>query len=298
MRHGRALMLGLLTGLVAGCASGPSLRPPSWLERFRSAQRPPDSEFIQFDVALLERPLGDPTIDHDLWDSADEQTIPLERKLALEENGFRVGHLGGLTPAGFQALLTSDRSCVNPRRLFLRPGNATSITLGPVIPSCRFQMLQGDQAVPLSLEQAECTLTVVSSLTDDGRMHLRFTPEIRHGAKATVPRPAEDGSGFMMQEERPAKTYAALSWEVTLAPNQYLVVGTRSDRPESLGYQCFLRRDGAGPMQRLLVVRCCRGVSDALPELAGQSTDDDLPAGRPLPLALQAAWTTPRTGQP
>ncbi len=141
-------------------------------------------------------------------------------------------------------------------------------------------------------------MSVVPSLTEDGRTRLRFIPEVRHGEKITVPQAAEDGSGLRLQEQRPTKSYAGLAWEVTLQPNQYLVVGTRSDRPESLGYQCFSRHDGATPMQRVLVIRCCRGVSDALPEVVAQSAEEDPFAPRTMPLALQAAWTTPGAGQP
>ena len=53
MPYGRALLLGLLAGLVAGCANAPSLRPSDWLEHFRAAQQSPEANFIEFDVAVF-----------------------------------------------------------------------------------------------------------------------------------------------------------------------------------------------------------------------------------------------------
>ncbi len=102
------------------------------------------------DVAIIERPLGDSFLNQELWSEADEQAIradvgeqavSLERKTALEKNGFRVGQVGGLMPpAKLLSLLLSPRSC-QPHRVQLHAGNATTIPLGPVWPHCRCQLV-------------------------------------------------------------------------------------------------------------------------------------------------------------
>jgi hypothetical protein len=294
MRRGSALLCcGLLAGLLAGCAIGVAESPGKWVDRFRPTHVPEGPDVVVLEVALLERAIGDPFINEGLWQSADEQAVPLERKAILDDNGFRIGQIGGLTPAGLQTLLTSERSCVNPRRLFPRAANATTISLGPKLAACRFDLHQDGLPVAVALEGAECTLEVVPALAAEGQTRLQFTPRIRHGETKLLPRAAPDQSRWMLQEDRPTETYPLLGWEVTLAPNEYLVVGTRLDRPGSLGHQCFVRPKEAAPVQRLLVLRSSR-VGHDLPTESADAPEDDPSRSISPPLALQAGWVSAR----
>ncbi|HXG12002.1 MAG TPA: hypothetical protein VNK04_19770 [Gemmataceae bacterium] len=280
---GRGLVLALVTGLLAGCATAQPERTSSWLSRLRPLQLPGSANMVVMEVALIERPVGDPYINEELWDLADEQVIPLERKALVADNGFRVAQIAGMGPAGFRALLTSERSCANPRRIQRQAGDPTTLLLGLTMPRCRFRLVQDGRAEEVELEQALCTLLVVPTLTNDGRTRLRFTPQLRHGETALLPRPTADRSGtysWALREHRPTEAYPNLSWEVTLAPNEYVVVGGRFDRPETLGHRFFVRSDEPNPVQRLLVIRTSR----AAPGLA----DDGDSLSRSPPLALQA----------
>jgi hypothetical protein len=294
MRQGRALVLGLLTGLLAGCANDQPLRSTSWFDRWRPFHGAAALDVIELQVSLVERPPGDPFLNHELWTLADEQIIPLERKAALEANGFRVGQLGGNTPAGLLTLLTSERSNVNPRRFFLHAGQSTLVVLGPTTPRCSFQLQQDGEPANVALEKGQCAFQLVPSLAGDGCTRLQFTPLVRYGDKALVPRAAPDGSGFLLQEEWPTKSYASLGWEVTLTANQYVVVGARADHLESLGCQCFIRRTESVPVQRLLAIRTCRMAAPLPSEILAESADEAPPPNRTPPLALQAAWTKAR----
>jgi hypothetical protein len=295
MRQGWALGLGLLlTALLAGCANDRPARTTSWFDRWRPFHGAAAQDVVELQISLVERPPGDVFINRELWTLADEQIIPLERKAALEANGFRVGQLGGNTPAGLLTLLTSTRSNVNPRRFFLHAGQSTLVVLGPVTPRCSFQFQQDGEPADVALEKAQCAFQVVPSLAGESGIRLQFTPQVRYGEKALVPRAAPDGSGFQLQEEWPTKTYASLGWEVTLATNQYVVVGARSDRPESLGCQCFVRRAEPVPVQRLLAIRTCRLAAPPPTEVLAESGDEATPPSRTPPLALQAAWTKAR----
>jgi hypothetical protein len=298
MRHGQALVLGLLSGLLVGCAYEKPLRAGAWLDRWRPFHGSAAADVIEIRVSLVERPPGDAFINQELWTLADEQIIPLERKAALEENGFRIGQVGGNTPAGLLTLLTSGRSNVNPRGLFVHAGQPTPIVLGPISPQCLFSIQQGGQAADICLERAQCAFNLVASLTSDGRTRLQFTPHVHHGDKKLVPKAAADGSGFILQEEWPTNSYPSLAWEVTLAPNQYVVVGARLDRAQTLGYQCFLRRDESLPVQRLLVIGSRRMIAPTPDEIVAEASDNNPSSSRTPPLALQAAWTKARGSSP
>jgi len=163
-----------------------------------------------------------------------------------------------------------------------------------VMPLCSFQVQREREWAEVSVEKAQCALSLVPTLTSDGRTRLQFTPQVHHGEKKLVPRAAEDGSGFVLQEEWPTDSYASLAWDVTLAPNQCLVVGARSDRPDTLGYRCFLRCDESVPVQRLLVIHSCRLKPASSLDAIAESRDEETPSSRTPPLALQAAWTKAR----
>src|SRR5262245_22923639 len=98
MRQQRALVFGLLLSWLVGCAVAEPARPTSWLSRRRPFQGPTGPDVVQMQVALLECPVGDRYLNDDLWALADEQQF-LSCKSLLEENGWRIGQIGGVTPA-------------------------------------------------------------------------------------------------------------------------------------------------------------------------------------------------------
>jgi hypothetical protein len=280
---------GLLAALLLGCTTGPAVHSTSWLERLRPYHLPAGPDLVQLDVALLERPLGDPFINEELWVLVDEQAVAMERKVVLEENGFRIGQVGGITPAKLQALLTAEAGRTNRRRHYIHTNDPAVVPLGPAAPNFRFQVRQEATLALVSLERAECVLSIVPSIKSGGVVRLRVTPQIRHGESRLAPAAATDNSGWILQEQRPTESYADLAWEIAVTPGQYLVIGGRPDQPDSLGYQCFFRPDQS--VQRLLVIRASRSA----PEQDSESEpDSEHPPGQALPLALQAARTTVR----
>ncbi len=291
MRHCRSLLLGLLTATVIGCTSGPTVHSTAWLDRFRRGAAPAGPDVVQMDVALVERPVGDRVLNEKLWTMADEQVMDLERRALLEANGFRVGQVGGMAPPELQNLLTSERSCAAPRRLVVRAGEAKQLTLGPAAAQSRFREPKDGEPATVTLEEAEFTLEVVPTLTADGRTRLQFQPLVRHGTLAQTIRPAADHSGLMLQSERPAERYANLGFEVTLSPNEYVVIGGRYEQTETLGHACFVRREESQPVQRVLVIRTGRSAPVEAPLAMEPGTENWTP-----PLACQAQWTTTARG--
>jgi hypothetical protein len=277
MRHWQAPILGLLMCAILGCTAAPTIHTSAWLERILQPAGPTGPDVVQMDVALVERPLGDAYLNVDLWTDADEQVVALESKAIVEDNGFRIGQIGGMTPVVLQTLLTSEKSCADPRRLRSHAGKPTKLVIGPETPLCRFQIQREGGTLQVALQRAQCSLEVVASLTDDGRTRLRFVPQIHHGDNNLLPRPATDLSGWIFKDERPTERYPQFAWEVTLAPNEYVVVGGRYDRPETLGHQIFLRGEEATPVQRLLVIRTSR-PSQTLDTAQSLATAEMVPA--------------------
>ena len=298
MRGRLALVVVLWTGLAAGCQTEGKTGSTAWLPRFNPFQGPVGPDVVCLEVAPLEPPLGDPYINEELWQSADERLIEPEKKALMEESGFRIGQVGGLmTPPKFLALLISKRYCVNPRGLQVRAGQPTTLALGPTLPQCRFQVEQDGHPQEVEFQKADLKLSVVPSLTKEGTICLRFTPQVIHGDKVFRYRPAGDHFGWWPENQRPTENYAYLSWEATLAPTEYLVIGGRFDKTGTLGHQSFLRPDEVPPVQRLLVIRCAPLQRQPTVSTSA-SSDSPEEAGESVPLALQATWSSNRRTLP
>lgn len=295
MFHRRALLLGLCAGLLAGCTNGRSFVSTSWLDRRKPFQGPIGPDVVQMEVMLLERPAGDAYLSEHVWKVADEQVVSLEQKAVLADNGIRVGQIGGITPAELQRLLTSKESNPNPRGKQLHAGHAVTLVVGPRAPVNRFPLVLGSQTTPVDVADAECVLTVVPTLTDNGRTRLRFTPVLRHGEAVREARPAADRSGWVIEEEQPTERYAALAWDVEVAPNEYVIVGARADRPGTLGHHCFVRPGEAVPVQRLLVIRTGRSTAGEQNATASEAQPEFSLLSKSPPLAVTAAQTALRT---
>lgn len=260
MRALQLVLLALLIGALPGCLWN-SKRKPSTHTGLRAPFSAENKDIVMMDVALLEAPLGDRYINSSLWELTDEQIIPLEKKSFLEQNGFRIGLVGNSPPAELLMLLTSPKSCANPRRLQFHSdrNDVPPLVLGPKRESVEFQLRKGKEKESIELVQAEHQLKVEAELTDDGRTKLRFTPQVKHGEfSLELWKPRPDRSGWMLQPNRPTEVWSSLAWEVTLAPGAYLVIGGRYDREATLGHESFVRRDEAAPVQRLLVIRTSR----------------------------------------
>jgi hypothetical protein len=291
MRLRWALLAGLATVSLVGCLHESPTPSAAWWSRLSPFHGPTGPDVVQMDVAVLECPVGDSFINGALWELADEQVVGLEHKAVLDDNGFRVGELGGITPPGLLLLLRNERNNPSPRRVQLHAGNPTPITLGARLPACEFDLRQDGKPVKVSLKDAECGLQVVPTLAADGAIHLHVTPRITHGERRLWPAVSPDRRSLLLPAQRATEDYERLGWDVTVAPGQYVVVGTRYDRPGTLGHRCFLRPAEAQPVQRLLVICTSRMGQGWATEPVAETAEDAISLSRAPPVALQASWT-------
>jgi hypothetical protein len=279
----------VVLALLEGCMNThrPSAVPPARRSERPVVADPAARDLVLIDLAVLERPVGDYYVNVRLWEDADEQIIPPERRAIIEDNGFRVGVIGGTLPGALQDLLGSKRSCPDPRRIQTHAGNATTLTFGASLPLCQFDLHDDDKVTAVRLPQADCILRVTPTLGDGGRTRLQVVPEVLHGDTALLPRPAADRSGWELHQHRAAEPYPAAAWDVTLSPGQYLIVGGRFDRGDTLGHRTFIHLE-PNPIQYLFVLRASQMQP---PRLAGAPDEDDRTRQSPS-LARQAGLAT------
>ncbi len=278
----RWALVPLVVLLPAGCALiGPE-------ETAHTARLRPQlaADAVVIDFALLERSVGDPYLDRELWTHTDQIVVDLDKKALLDDNGFRVGQVIGMTPADLQELLKSDRCCLNPRRSFAHSGQTETFYLSTLpLAHCDYDLHLGGPTQEVSVDRARFCLDVTPTLTPDGKTRLRFLPKVETGEQVLPFQPAPEQAGWQFKIERPNKAYPALAWEVTLAPNEYLIVGARLDKPGTLGHRALVEEQGRHPVQRVLVIRTNRS-KQATEE---PTLEDTARASSSPPLAVQAS---------
>lgn len=272
----------LLLGMLAGCTAPEPVPTSSWAKRMRAPFE--SGDMVQLVLAVLERDVGDSFINHELWEYTDEQVVDLERKACLDDNGFRVGQVVGMPPGRLQELLSSKRSCANPRLQLLPAGRAAPQVLGPILERAEFHVKENGQDTAINLDQVQFIVDIVPALAGETNMRLRFTPRAEFGEP--LPEMKSDGSNWSFHVAKPQKTFPALSWEVTLPSSTFLVVGANINLPSSLAYQLFVKDDGPEPRQRLLVIRASR------PNQASDSATASMDAADPSPPLVQRATAT------
>jgi hypothetical protein len=275
---------------VAGCLStGPDQEQSALAMRFRP-ELAPDTVIIDF--FPVERELGDPYLSRELWTHTDEFVVDLEKKTVLEQNGLRIGQIVGMTPGDFQKMITSERWCQKPFRRICTSGQAYTHFFDPVRAHCDYDVYLGGQKHELRADRARFGFEVLPQLTADGKTRLRFTPKVDTGEQVLPFTPSPENSNWQIKIERPCKVYAELAFEVILAPNENVVLGTLLDKESTLGYHAFVDEEGSNPLQRVLVIRTNRsargGKEAALLDMPGVSP----------PLALQATMSAVRASRP
>jgi hypothetical protein len=285
MRRACLALPGLLAAVLVGCISGPAARPTaSWL---RPNDGPVGPDVVVMDYALLEAPLGEEYIDRGVWAEVDGQVVDSQVRAAVEDNGFRVGQVGGNPPARLQKMIETDRFCAVRHRRRFRAGERSELLIGDPAPRWDGELHRDGKTTPVQFEQVQCQFQLTARFAD-GRIRLHCEPQVLHGDRKTWPQLTALGANWL--EERATERYPDLAWDVTLAPNEYLIVGSRYSQLPTVGGRFFLAADAAKPVQRLLVLRTGRAGAPPGESPAG-------PAATVPPLAYQAASYTARGSQ-
>jgi len=214
---------------------------------------------LHVESVIYERPLGDTLLNRDIW-SRDAAQIPAATRVLLEENGFRVAVIGGNLPPDFLRMLESGEGAISPQAMTFGTRTETVVpTVGPIA-ECAYRV-----RAELAAEREPRTFTAVHGgfrvqpeRTDDGRVKLRCEPLVQHGERQDFIRPAADATGFTLRSEVPHEAYPALGFDLTLDPNDYLVIGWRAadeGTDRTLASTMFCVEAKGESRQRVLVIR-------------------------------------------
>lgn len=111
-----------------------------------------------------------------------------------------------------------------------------------------------DNGVRVAVAAAQFGFAVVPTRTTDNRIRLTFTPQAAHGGRSFFVHPAE-GDGWSIAGSRPVEKYTHLSFEITITPHEYVLIGTAYERTDTFGHAVFIGPTGDRLVQRMLVLR-------------------------------------------
>lgn len=238
---------------LGGCLFRRDATAPNWMKALGG---PTGADVVVMDIAVLEVPAGDRYVNGELWSAADDQILAPEVRKRLDDNGLRVAKVSGRPPDGLLNLLTSERSNRNARQARKRANDTYVTPIGAQRDVLRFQLAGDGAAEPSSFEQAQCAIQITPVLNSDGKLQLQFVPQVQHAdRKRGMLSPA---IALALQTQRPVETFSGLRWEVPVGLNEYIVIGTRFDKPQSLGNQFLVTAEGDRPTQRVLAIRAGR----------------------------------------
>lgn len=264
----RAVLAAVLATAVAGCLPFTGPRSAQQLVKnynpFGLATAVAKDKLVLRSL-LLEQPTGDPYLTAGLWTST-LKPLPPETAALLAENGLRVGVFPSNPPAELLDRINTGKT-VRPSEATVGLGEAKVLPVNGPVPKAAFQTVADIGADPTKhdLANAQFAFHVTANTADNGKVKLTFEPRAQHGQRQGWLRPTLDGTGFAWLDGKEAERFPKLTFDVTLSPGEFLVVGPTERPADRIGGAWFVGGDADLSRMRVLVVRAWRG-GPAAPE--------------------------------
>jgi hypothetical protein len=249
---------------------------------------------FSLEIITVRFPLGDAELNQAAWSQIDEQTIPVEVRRRLADNGLRAGTIAGQLPAEVARILTAAEQ---PATL---TEAAANFAQAPVVARQRMQLHSGWRGqllaskvyheVPLLVreqkgEQIDVTgkpfrlaqgiFNVTAAATGDRRVKLHFTPELHHGEPRQAFVVESEDAQLRPQASKQKQVFDNLAFEATLAAEQMLVIASLPERPGSVGHVFLTEQQADQMQQKMMIVRLEQSRHSDL--FAGEKLAGDLP---------------------
>ncbi|NBR06071.1 MAG: hypothetical protein EBT92_09910 [Planctomycetes bacterium] len=247
-----------------------------------------ESNSIRLDIAMVQIPLVEKSILESIWSLADNNSVGLEKKAILEQNGFRITSFGKNPPPELLRLLGTEKYTPNPRRFYVKIGGASVIPITGIMDSLDTTLSENETIQDINLLAAQAFFKISPVSVSENYYHLKLEPLIKSGKEKLLPKAVKTVSGSLEWEMHSFKSERfldELGCELKVEEGDFLVIGP-SESPKDdlklLGSNFFYTRIGQNIIPRVLVLRCSKKnapLSDTIGEF-----------GKSLPLAIQASW--------
>jgi hypothetical protein len=249
----RAVFAAFIVSVAVGCfGTSTSLRSQAIWDQMRGKT----TEATVVRSVLLDRPLGDHYLTHDLWAGA-ARPLPHELSTLLAHNGLRLGVYSGIIPEALSQAVNSEYGTIDAMDRSIVPGYSKIIPLNGPLPTAKVRYLSDLAAAPnvTDYEAVEAALNVTLELIDGDRYRLKIEPQVQHGEKMLHIRANEEQTGVTREDRKPLVAFPTLMMDVTLGKTDYLILGPTADPTGTLGAAFFRTPHGDQLRQRTLVLR-------------------------------------------
>lgn len=260
------MLLGPL--LVAlGCNS---LRDPGDItpeSLLQAAQSSPTA--VAVDIYWAKTSANDPQWHDKLWDSVQEERLPVETRRALAENGLRAGVVGGTpnttiarlldpdpeaTPEERQQATLSGTAKVTRRLLTLRPGQRGEIQSTDSPSDCTLIRRRDGELTGKPYAAAQGLYALQLERKEGDRIELELVPEVHYGQMKM--RVIATGPGALAQRAvREVDIFDELRTKVSLTSGEMLIISALPNSGCQLGGMFHTGEGPDGPQQRILMIR-------------------------------------------
>jgi hypothetical protein len=263
--------LAVMAAAAGGCAWGPSNR----LGKSPLAPLKPGIESSVLEVVFVRHRYELPALNEELWTQVDETPIPAEARRALAQNGLRAGVITGAMPLSLETALAGrtpsstgeaeqaaddtqtkleSEPLVTRRTLHALPGQRSELLASGTYEMLPLLVRDGTEVNGHTYAKGRCVFAAKATLVGDHRVRLSLTPEVQHGEARQEFRGGDDGV-WRLDSSRPKVALERMAFEVVLSPGQAIVLGTRTDRPGSVGHYFFTEAQAGQLEQKLMLVR-------------------------------------------
>jgi hypothetical protein len=249
---------------------------------------------FSLEIITVRFPLGDAELNQAAWSQIDEQTIPVEIRRRLADNGLRAGTISGQLPPEVARILTAAEQpatlteaaanfaqapIVSRQRMQLHSGWRGQLLASKIYQevSLLFREQNGDQVdvTGKSFRLAQGIFDVNATATGDRRVKLHFTPELHHGEPRQAFVVESEDAQLRPQASKPKKVLDNLAFDATLASEQMLVIASLPERPGTVGHVFLTEQQADQMQQKMMIVRLEQSRYSDL--FAGEKLAGDLP---------------------
>jgi hypothetical protein len=209
-----------------------------------------EPKYCRLESAIVSRPVGDKVVDESVWSVADEQSIPLEARQALESNGLRIGVITGNLPADIIGTFNPSPPQKETQWVhFAVPeGEHTPIVLGPKTETVTLLLNHQGKVDGRDYQDADGRLVLTPSHSGSKAVSVRIVPEVHHGDTRRTIAPLQNNGPFSQQEfaikdGQQEDILRELAVTVELLPGQTLAIGCRTRQSRSLGTFLFTQNE-------------------------------------------------------
>lgn len=268
----------MLAATASAALTGCALNKTALRQTLLQSPAGPDGVLLmprrcEFTVRTVKGAVGEPGVDSAVWAVADVEGVgDEETRRQLEANGLRVGVITGPMPPDLEKLLHAPPpNAVDTVEIVRGEGDGTLIRLTPEVEgTTETSLLMNRQGRVGGKVYQDLAGFVRISGTHVGNdiLQLQLVPELHYGAVQR--RFTGDASAgpyspqqLMMKDGQEEEALRDLAVSISLRPGQVVAIGSRADRPSSLG-PLFLVDPGRGgerDQQRLVLITARRNIA-------------------------------------